>query len=139
MFSYKLLIKAATTARYHNLGNISVINVFFLFTQQVSSKLAGRCQPGPRKAASSSMVCLHPGAVTFSCVRSMNCLPSSHHSEYTIIATHCNTAAGSCYSANWCCSSLTSLYPSPGCTCMAFARLGGDFCQAQHLLLIVDK
>lgn len=26
-----------------------------------------------------------------------------------------------------------------GCTCMAFARLGGEFCQAQHLLLIVDK
>lgn len=27
------------------------------------------------------MVCLHPGAVTFSCVRSMNYLLSSHHSE----------------------------------------------------------
>lgn len=26
-----------------------------------------------------------------------------------------------------------------GCTCMALARLGGEFCQAQHLLLIVDK
>ncbi|KAG7226303.1 hypothetical protein INR49_003055 [Caranx melampygus] len=51
------------------------------------------------------MVCLHPGAVTFSCVRSMNYLLSSHHS----------------------------------CTCMAFARLGGEFCQAQHLLLIVDN
>lgn len=25
------------------------------------------------------------------------------------------------------------------CICMAFARLGGEFCQAQHLLLIVDK
>lgn len=51
--------------------------------QQVSSKLAGLCQPGPRTAAvSSSMVCLHPGAVTFSCVRSMSCLLGSHQSEY---------------------------------------------------------
>lgn len=54
----------------------------FPSAQQVSSKLAGLCQPGPRDAAaSSSMVCLLPGAVTFSCVRSMSCLLSSHHSE----------------------------------------------------------
>lgn len=54
----------------------------FSSAQQVSSKLAGLCQPGPRDAAaSSSMVCLLPGAVTFSCVRSMSCLLSSHHSE----------------------------------------------------------
>lgn len=51
------------------------------------------------------MVCLHPGADTSSCARSMIHLLSSQHS----------------------------------CTCMAFARLGGEFCQAQHLLLIVDK
>ncbi|KAK2826311.1 hypothetical protein Q5P01_020525 [Channa striata] len=75
---------------------------------QVICELPGHRQPGSRKAtaaAASSMVCLHPGAVTFSCVRSMNYLLSFHHS----------------------------------CTCMAFARLGGEFCQAQHLLLIVDK
>lgn len=51
--------------------------------QQVSAKLAGLCQPGARKAAaSSSMVCPHPGAVTVSCVRSMSCLLSFHRSEY---------------------------------------------------------
>lgn len=52
--------------------------------QQVSSELAGLRQPGATKAAvSSSMVCLHPAAVTFSCVRSMSCLLSSQQSEYT--------------------------------------------------------
>jgi len=75
------------------------------------------------------MVCLHPRAVTFSRVRSMNHLLSSHHSE-------CLTHAASLPSQSQ--PPLTSLSHA-GCTCMAFARLGGEFCQAQHLLLIVDK
>lgn len=71
------------------------------FPQQVSSKLAGRCQPGPRKAAAaSSMVCLHPGAVTFSCVRSMNHLLTSHHSEYFTTVRPClNTIQISSYTS----------------------------------------
>lgn len=79
------------------------------------------------------MVCLHPGAVTFFHVRSMNHLLSWHHSE-------CNlgdSRAGSRCAASQLRTCLLCF--SSGCTCMAFARLGGEFCQAQHLLLIVDK
>lgn len=108
----------------------------FSSAQQVSSKLAGLCQPGPRDAAaSSSMVCLLPGAVTFSCVRSMSCLLSSHHSECPPAAAA--ASASRCKHPTSTCTSVT--VPTSGCTSMAFARLGGEFCQAQHLLLIVDK
>ncbi|KAG7510435.1 hypothetical protein JOB18_021476 [Solea senegalensis] len=56
-----------------------------------SNKLTGRCQPRHRKTASSSssMVCLHPRAVTFSCVRSMNLSLLSSHRGCT--SKHCHS------------------------------------------------
>lgn len=75
------------------------------------------------------MVCLHPAAVTFSCVRSMSCLLSSQQSEYTPTCV-CHLEAN---------DQSPRISITSGSTCMAFARLGGEFCQAQHLLLIVDK
>lgn len=50
------------------------------------------------------MVCLHPGAVTFSCVRSMSCLPSSHQGEY--VATSVRRLDASDRSSPWLCSHL---------------------------------